>query len=682
MKLNDSQIKEIIEAEENAAIDYEGEIAEKRAKLMKYYNCQPFGDEIEGQSRAVSSDVSDVVETLMPGLIRVFTQGRIIGQFEADQVDYEEEAEQKTELANYVFQKQNNGFMTLTSMFKDALLQFTGTVKVYWDDTEETNTTRYEGLSESEYKKLQADAEVESIGEVEIVEEDGVKFYNCEKVVVKKSGQVRYVNIPPEEFLISRSARDFVTRPRFIGQRTPKTRSELKLMGFDPKVVDTLPADDYYRESEQKDARYFDYNDWSADNPSNHHPNDLIYIGEYYIEMDVNGDGITEYWQVFYAGNTILDKNQVEDHPFCTVVPTPIPHRAVGTCPAEQVADIQYRKSHLERNMLDNVYQSNYPRVMHSNKVDLDDLLTPRAGGTIEIDTDQADVGGHATPLVIPNMVDGILRAIEYTDMERETRTGVTRYSQGLDAQALNKTATGFLGMMDASQQREYLIARIFAETGVKQIFEKTVNLLAKYQDEPMQICASGETIEIDPRKWGNNVRCAIHVGLGSGDRQEKIANLNQILGHQMMFMQNGLVLSDQVKVFNTLQKIVDEVGLKEAGVYFNNPEQPDEVLQAQLEQSMQMIQQLQMQAQQNPLAEAEMIKVEGDIATKQMQEQNKAQQFMLKMQQEQNEFMQEMAAKMTEMELKYQVDIPGEGIEGKIKSLSNEDLFRLARGE
>jgi len=658
-KLTDADIKNIVEAEERQAIDYEGEIAETRAKLMDYYNCLPYGDEVEGQSHAISSDVSDTVETLMPGLMRVFTQGRLIGQFEADEEAYEEEAELKTELSNYVFQKQNNGFLVLNTMFKDALLQLSGTVKVYWDETEDSEVTKYRGLSAEELKVLEAEDGV-TVEEVEKVEEDGLVTYNAEKVTIKKKGCVKYDNVPPEEFLISRSARNFVDRPSFIGQRSPKTRSDLIKMGYDRKIVQGLPADDYFKDSEERNARYFKYNQWSTTNPSEHHPNDIIFVGEYYLNIDMNQDGVCEYYQIIYAGEQILKKQQVDDHPFCTVVPVPVSHRAIGTCPAEQVADLQYRKSHLERNMFDNVYQTNYPRVMHSNKVDLDDLLTPRAGGTIEIDTELGDVGGHAQPLVIPNMIGDILQAIEYTDTARETRTGVTRYTQGLNPEALNKTATGYLGMMDASQQREYLIARLFAETGVKHIFEKTVSLLAKYQDTPMQIKVSGQPLEINPVEWSGHTRCSIHVGLGSGDRQEKIMNLNQVLQNQMMFMQSGLVLSDQAKVYKTMEKIIDEVGLKDASTYFNNPETDVETLQAQNEQLMGMVQQLQAQAQQNPLAEAEMVKVQGDIATKQMVEQNKAQQFMLKMQQEQEEFRKEFARKMTELELKYQTDVPG----------------------
>ena len=659
MKLSDSQIASIVEAEEQAALDYEGEIARERTMLMDYYNMQPFGDEIEGQSSAISSDVSDVVETILPGLIRLFTQSRVIAKFEADNPQYDDEADQKTELANYAFMVENNGVLTLHNMFKDALLQFTGVVKVCYEEEDCVRTTKYEGLSEVEYLALMNDPEVKSVEEVEVYQTEFGIEYECEGVRVSKSGFVRYDNIPPEEFLICRSARDFV-KPRFIGHRSPKTRSELISMGFDKKIVNSLPADEVFEGEEQKNARYHDYDDYSESNPTNHRPNDLIYLGEYYQEMDVDGDGVVELWKVFYAGRRVLEKEQVEDHPFAVCVPIPIPHRAIGTCPAKQVADLQYRKSHLERNLYDNVYQTNYPRIAHSNKVNLDDLLTPRAGGTIEIDTDVADVGGHIQPVVIPNMIGDILGAIEYTNTARETRTGITRYSQGLDAEALNQTATGFKGLSDASKQREYLIAQIFASGGVKQIFTKTIDVISKYQDTEKQIRILGEPVEINPRDWRGQTRCVVNIGLGSSDRQERIMNLNNVLAIQERFMQTGLLLSDQATVYRTLEKLIDEIGLKDVQYYFNNPEIPAEVAQAQLEIAMKQMAMMQQQLQQNPLAEAELIKAQARMAEVQGKETNSMRQFILKMAQEDSQFRAQLAKDLTELELKYTSNIPG----------------------
>jgi hypothetical protein len=257
-------------------------------------------------------------------------------------------------------------------------------------------------------------------------------------------------------------------------------------------------------------------------------------------------------------------------------------------------------------------------------------------------------------------MIDGVMRAIEYTDSEREIRTGVTRYSQGLDGEALNKTATGFKGIMDASQQRLDLIARIFAEGGVKQIFEKTVKILGKHQDTAMHIRVLGEPLEVNPKDWSDNSKCRIDVGLGSGDRQEKIMNLNAILGIQERQMASGLVLSDQSKMYNTLEKLIDEVGLKSAEEYFNNPAMPQETLMAQLQLAMGQIQQLQMQAQQNPLAEAELIRAQAKMAEAQGKSTNEMKKFILEMAQKDEHFRATLAKDLTKLELDSGANVPG----------------------
>ena len=271
MKLSDLAIALIVKSEETSALDYEGQLSEKRAKNLDYYNCQPYGDEVEGQSSAISSDVSDVIEWMLPSLIRIFTQGKLIARFEESRQEDEQEAFEKTHLSNWVFMHQNNGVLTLHNMFKDALLQYTGTVKVCWEEEEEVSTTRYKGLSEVEYQALLSDEEVTSVEEVEVYESELGPLYECEGVRIKKTGSVKYYNIPPEEFLVSRTARDFV-KPRFIGHRCPKTRSDLVEMGFDKAVVDSIPADEYYRASEEKDARYHDYDNYREANPSHHSP--------------------------------------------------------------------------------------------------------------------------------------------------------------------------------------------------------------------------------------------------------------------------------------------------------------------------------------------------------------------------------------------------------------------------
>jgi hypothetical protein len=493
---------------------------------------------------------------------------------------------------------------------------------------------------------------------IEVVQGTPFTVYDVQVKRTKTIGQTRIDNVPPEEFLICRSARDF-RNPRFIGHRTPKTRSELILMGFDRDTVENLPADEYYdfEVSYEKNARYWNYDGLLETNPGDA-SQDIIYLGEYYVYMDTDGDGVAELWQVFRAGNVILDKNQVDEHPFAVVVPIPIPHRAIGSCPGEQVADIQYLKSTLMRQALNNVYQTNYMRTIVNERVDLDDLLTPRAGGIIRVN-DEGPIGDSLQPLAVQPIAEPILRMMEYVDVMREVRTGVTRYNQGLDSEALNKTATGFRGIMEASQQRLDMIARIFADTGVRDIFRKIIKLGMQYQNDSMQIRVMGTPMEIDPTSWRNNLDCRIDVGLGSGDRQEKIVNLNAILAMQQQFLQQGLPLADQAKMYNTLEKLVVEVGLKDAAPYFNDPSQPQQLLQAQVEQLSAAVQQLQAQMQ-NPLAEVEQIKAQASLAEQQQKQQFETQKLLLEMEQKRKEFETNYLTKLTELELKYGQNVPG----------------------
>lgn len=670
--LDDSQINSIVQAEEEDALAYLVEIGGKRATLMDYYNQKPFGDEEEGQSQVITSDVQDTIEWMLPSLIRTFTQGKIIGHFESQLDEHEQEAKDKTAYSNWIFQRDNNGVMILNSMIKDCLLQFTGTTKVYWDDSEDVLFSEYHGLSKLEAQKLSLDQNIEVVE----FEEDENGLFDLEVKTTNSSGRVQIDNIPPEEFVFSRNARDFI-KPRFIGQRTPKTRSELIEMGFDAVTVNSLPLDSADRMTQEASARSEGLGNDVIDNPTTQRANDTIHLGEYYVEIDVDEDGITELWQVFRAGDRILQKEKVDSHPYAVAVPIPIPHRALGTCPAEQVADIQFTKSTMLRQAFDNIYQSNYPRTVVNERVELDDLLTPRAAGIINVEG-EGPISDSISPFVVPPISGEIFGAIEYLDSAREIRTGVTRFNQGMDPESLNKTATGFKGIMDASAQRSELVARMIAETGIKPLFNKIIENISKYQNDKTEIRVLGKPMEINPSSWRRKMDCRVDVGLGSGDRQEKIANLNFILAQQKEFMSTGNALADNEKAFNTLDKLVTEVGLKDVNEYFNDTTKPDEVLLAQNEQLMGMVEQLQQQVQQNPLAEAEQIKAQATMAKVQNDNQVK----LLQMQVDAQEFQEEMRQKnaelvaqlelannklkldYTKLELENKVDIPGEGQE------------------
>jgi hypothetical protein len=446
---------------------------------------------------------------MLPSLIRTFTQGKTIGVFESQLEEYGQEAKDKTAYSNWIFQRDNPGVMILSAMIKDCLLQFTGTVKVGWDDSEDVSFSKYRGLSKLEAQALSLDEAVEVVE----FEEDEEGLFNLEVKTTNSKGRVQIDNIPPEEFVFARNSRDFI-KPRFIGQRTPKTRSELLEMGFDKDIVISLGVDDAERMTEEVSARDDDLGNNVAHNPTTQTANDTIYLGEYYVEIDVDEDGVTELWQIFRAGDKVLQKEKVDNHPYAVAVPIPIPHRALGTCPAEQVADIQWTKSVMLRQAYDNIYQTNYPRTVINERVELDDLLTPRAAGVITVDG-EGPISDSIQPFVVPPISGEIFGAIEYLDSAREIRTGVTRFNQGMDPESLNRTATGFKGIMDASAQRTELVARMIAETGIKPLFNKIIENVSKYQDESTEITVLGKPMKINPSSWRRKMDCRIDVGQG-----------------------------------------------------------------------------------------------------------------------------------------------------------------------
>ena len=672
MTLSKTEIEGIVAGEEANAIGFIGggsEFEKKRTKLLEYYKQQPFGDEIEGQSSVVTSDVADVVESMLPSILRLFIQRKQIARFESDTVEAEEEAKEKTQYANWVFFKQNPGGLILHSMIKDALLQFTGMVKVFIDKTDDESPEKYRGLDRLELAKLRADDDFQ-IEEVEIEEDPGVdgrKLFSVRGIRKKKNKKIAMVNIPPEEMIINKDARDFV-RPRIIGHRSPKTRSDLVKMGFNRDVVANLPADQgTISTKEGSIERRLEFSPTSAEGNAVDPSQEKIWLGEYYLPIDINEDGVSEYYKIFFAGTKLLEKpERVDDHPFGVAVPIPMPHTAIGSCPAEQVADIQFWKSTLVRQMNNNIYQNNYGGHAVNENVQLDDLLTPRAAMLVQVEG-KNPVQNDIMQLGVTPIVGEILTAIEYADTTRETRTGITRHNQGLDADSLNKTATGFKGMMDASQQRMYLIAALVALNGVTQLMEKIIKLAGRFQNEETQINVFGQVLDIDPGSWANNLRCEVDVGRGVGDSDKIISNLFAIYNEQKALKEAGSLMVDEEKMFAALDEIIVEIGLKDGGKYFNDTSQPDDILKAQNEFLQDILQQFQAQ-QQNPLAEAEQVKADARLKEIAFKQDSENKQFLLKMEQDRaeteqdaREFRQTMLLKLTELESKFKVNLDAE---------------------
>ncbi len=606
--LTDIEVGSIVSSEIKASLGYIGsDITEQRQKSLEYYFGEPFGNEQEGRSQVVSTDVSDVIESILPTLLRTFAASDEIVKCEPVTAEDEEVAKQASDYLNYVFNKDNDGFITLYTLFKDALIQKNGIAKIYWDTSKKRERESYERLSEDEYTMLLDEDGVTVKEHTEYDDENAIKEKENILQQIEESGQpvdpmvleninntpipmmhdvviervedfgkVKIEAIPPEEFLIERRAKN-IQDANFVAHRTTVTRTQLVEAGFDSDKVYSLPADSQDRYNEEKITRYrnldHDYNSDAGEAST-----DEISIFECYVRIDEEGDGVAKLRKITLSGAegyTILDDELCDSIPFVSVTPIMVPHRFYGRSVSEMTEDLQLIKSTVMRQLLDNMYLTNNNRVaVMDGQVNLDDLLTNRPGGVVRT---KGSPGQVMMPMQTQTINNQAFPMLEYLDTVREQRTGITRYSQGMDADSLNKTATGVNTILSQAQMRVELIARIFAETGVKDMFLKMFELIVKHQDKERIIKIRNNFVPFRPMEWRNRCNISISVGLGTGSRDQQLSILNNILQTQLKALElQGSAAGPMVNlrnIYNTLSKIVENAGLKNPNSFFTDPD-------------------------------------------------------------------------------------------------------------
>lgn len=604
-KITEDQLKAITDQEIRQSLGYMGgKLSEQRRKAEYYYLGLPKGDlsppEVEGRSTVVSTDVSDTVEWMLPALLKIFTAGDNVVEFAPQQQNDEQAAKQATDYVNYVFYRQNTGFQTLYTWFKDALLQKSGILKVWWEEKTDEAREEYQGLTDVELAMLLQDPEVVPIehsaraaeaadtqadtmdsapmaGGQDVGGAGGMPqqrpptmLHDVTVKRVKKRGQVRIENVPPEEFLISRRAKTIADSP-FVAHRVMRTVSDLKAAGY--KNVDALTSDDnaqamnperVERIAIDDETPYLTGNDNTLD-PSQR----VLWITECYLKVDFDGDGIAEWRKVVRCGNQLLDNEECDGPPFVAITPIPLPHRFHGLSIADMAMPIQQQKTSVLRAILDNLYlQVNGRYYAVDGQVNLDDLLTSRPGGVVRVkqpgmtgrlDQGMADAGAA-------------YQMLEYMEVQKENRTGFTRYSQGNSADSLNKTATGINIVTNRSDARVELIARVFAETGVKDLFKLILKQVSQHQDRAAMMQINGQWLQIDPREWKNQFDLTINVGLGTGNKDQVVQHLMALMSVQKEAFQIGLATPRNL--FNAASKLAENLGFKQADMFFTDPDQ------------------------------------------------------------------------------------------------------------
>jgi len=582
----------VIKSEMDDAKDFIHQVGEERAESTEYY----LGGEPEAtstlQSEFISTDVRDTVLFMLPSIMRTFFGTKKVVEFVPNGPEDIPLAEQQTDYINYIVQQKNQGFNVMYSAFKDALVRKTGFVKGFWDDSITASTHEYTGLDPQSYQALVLDPNVEIVEESvtmetittldpvsgeEVVQEIPA-MYDITIRRVKAKNQVCLEAIPPEEVLISRHARD-IKSASYVAHRMIKSVSELVAMGYDQDEIEeyasyagtALDPESY---DEQQARNPFDNMVYPDRNDSG--GKDVLYI-EHYLFYDFDGDGIDERIRVCTVGDGlhVLNVEQWDDLPIVMFCPDPEPHTAIGSCPADYLKPIQAAKSQIMRDTLDSLGHSIFPRMaVVEGQVNIDDVLNTDIGQPIRV-----RAPGMVQPFSVPFVGKEAFPVLGYLDESKENRTGVSKASAGLNADALqSSTKAAVAATMSGAQGRIELICRHFAEGGMKDLFTLINNLVIKHQNAQDVFRLNGKFVPVDPRYWNADKDLIVNVAISKSSDEEKFAILGSVAGKQEQILQtlgpsNPMVSLQQYA--NTLSRMIEMAGFKDPESFINTEVPP-----------------------------------------------------------------------------------------------------------
>lgn len=657
-KLRD--LESMLSAHQDSAVGaLNGTVGQARADLMDRYLGQPYGDEVADRSTIVDTSVRDVVESIKPEIMDIFYGGDRVVEFTPTGDEDEEGAEQETDVCNYMLNQANRGFYIVYNWVTDALLLKTGYVKRYWDRRDVVEVEEYDELTDDELLAILQD--LSTADEVEVIERwdntetqrvpfdgmtelpDGVEVvegmievevpvsFGVRLRVTRSVDEYKIVNVPPEEVYVAPqwTRLDFDGCP-FHAHRSVKTVSELIEMGFDEDEAHSLPETDRILEHEETEAR-FTGERFQEDDLGSAHTGLMreVVVFENYVYCDYDEDGKAELLQVYTDDKgSILHwadgepaVEQVGAPRINVLSAIPVPHKHYGLSPGEIVQDLARLKTVLTRQLIDNQVMNNNPDLLvDTNTAEpetYEDLSVTAAGGRII-----RAPAGSVQPLPVQDTSAGALSALEYLEQMKETRTGSTRASQGLSPDSL-ASASGYKvnQIVTASQKKILLIARIFAETGIKDLMLGIHRDLRRGPIKRIAMKLRGKWIPVNPRTWKDRTDMTVSVGLGTGNRDRQYAHLGELLMQQKEGMQAGLM--DYRHLHATMEKMLEIAGFKNTQQFLPDPME---------------IEQKQAQAAQNQkpdpatlIAQAEMMKAQAEAQKAQFDAQVKQAELQLR---------------------------------------------------
>lgn len=602
-KLSDTEIVALVDDNVGRSVGYhDSELSSERANVMDYYSGTLPKPTHDGNSKYVSLDVYDAVQSMSAALLETFSAGNKTVQFAPQGADDTKMAAVCTSYTDYVAFRQNDLYSVNSAVIHDGLTSRAGIAKVFWQDQSETTTEYFEDLTSDQLDMVLAQEGVD-LGEHE---EDELGLFTGEILKTRDTSQVVIENIAPEEFLIEPQAKSLDT-VLFCAHRTKKTISDLRLDGYPEKLLKKIGShSDVDLETDPELLARHSSTSGGTNNNSHGYQDQIrsVMVHEAYIELDVEGSGVAELYKIIKAGNVLLDKEKVNRKPFITFVPLPIPHAFYGNNFAQKIIATQNARTVLTRSILDHAVVTTNPRymVLKGGLTNPKELIDNRVGGIVNVTRPDS-----VSPMMQSPLNPFIFQTISMLNDNREETTGVSSLSQGLNKDAISQQNSAALveQLATMSQQRQKIIARNFANQFLKPLYQAIYQLVIENETQEKIVEIGGEYIEINPSDWADKRDVTVQLHLGYGEQEaeaQKYISMHQTFQSDPS-LQKMYTPQNQ---YQLISQVMEMSGIKNVADYLTSPdqlppEQPDPAQELQLEM---MKKQLEVQERQTVVAE------------------------------------------------------------------------------
>ena len=695
--LDEVQIESIVsKAIEDAQDFIDSEVAPQRIKAQRYFDGEVDIGYEEGRSRVVATKCREVVRGMKPSIQRIFLSNEKPVEFVPRGPEDVAMAEQATQFVSYKFQ-QHNGYRILSDVFQDAMVKKAGIAYVYHREEMETEIHTFTNLTEEAFALLVEDDDVEVIEhearmtismdemgmEVEMPEHD---------VKIARSiphGDVCIESIPPEDFFVDRNARSMDSY-YIVGHSTEMTVGELLSMGFSLDDLAGLDGSEYSTTQDEAEFERRGYTVDQADDENISGASKKITVTSAYMELDIEGTGQTKLYQFLCAGTSykLLNFYEADYAPYAIFECDPEPHAFFGTSLVDLVMDDQDAATAMLRGVLDNVALTNNPALqVVEGQAAIDDLLNNEIGRIIRVKSPSA-----VTEMTVPFTAGQTLPAMQYFDQLVDNKTGVSKMAQGLDPDVLKSTtATAIAASQEGQTGQAEVIARNFAEGGMRQMFRLMLDLMVKHADEEEMMRLNGSFVPVDPRSWETEMDLTVNVGIGTGRENERAAALQQAFAIQQQVYQtygpqNGIVTLTQLR--NTMADMLALGGIRNADRYFMPMTMEiEQQMMAMAQQQQAMMAQQQQQDPNAAFLQTEQMKAQTkaqvDMAKAQMDQQYKMHKLGMDDDFQRDEMVQDLAIKVAEILGKYGAAVDVEGVKQEQNAIRehNAQMMGMAGG-